>query len=149
MERQTPKCITTTEQGHERSFRVRFVQQTSPCKGCNPSDLVIPSPGDQISIVDLHLGPWLARVAYLAGAEPNESGDTVIAKIEARVGADFALPKSFQTVVVPKDPAAAAADEGAAALQVAPGAKRVKLAAFWDEMKIRPSWKKVYGEKLH
>lgn len=105
--------------------------------------------GDQISIADLHLAPWLARIAYLCGAVPDESGDSVVAKIEARVGTDFALPKSFQTLVVPKNPAAAAADEGAAALQIAPGAKQAKLAAFWDEMKVRASWKKVYGEKLH
>lgn len=84
-------------------------------------------------------------MAYLSDASPTDNGDTVIAKIEVRVGGGFALPKSFQTIVVPKNPAAAEGTE----LQLTPGAKRAKLAAFWDEMRIRPSWSKVYGEKLH
>lgn len=98
--------------------------------------------GDQISIVDLHLAPWLARVASLCDGLHTDSGDTIIAKIEARIGDGFVLPKTFQAVVAPDltaDPS----------LEITPGAKRVKLAAFWDEIKARSSWKKVYGEGLY
>ncbi|KAI5121249.1 hypothetical protein M0805_002295 [Coniferiporia weirii] len=98
--------------------------------------------GDQISVVDLHLGPWLARVASLCGGLPFDDGDSIIAKIQTRVGNDFVLPKNFQTFVsseVGADPS----------LEITPGAKRAKLAAFWDAMKVRPSWIKIYGEKLH
>lgn len=97
--------------------------------------------GDQISIVDLHLGPWLARVAYLCGGLASDDGDTITAKIETRVG--FVLPRSFEAVTVPltvaEDPS----------LEITPGAKKSKLSILWDELKIRPSWKKVYGDALH
>ena len=97
--------------------------------------------GDQISIVDLHLGPWLARVAYLCGGLASDDGDTIIAKIETRVG--FVLPRSLEAVTVPltvaEDPS----------LEITPGAKKSKLSILWDELKIRPSWKKVYGDALH
>lgn len=98
--------------------------------------------GDQISIVDLHLGPWLARVASLCDGLHTDSGDTIIAKIESRIGDGFVLPKNYQSVISPDlavDPSQ----------EITPGAKRVKLAAFWDEMKERPSWKKVYADNLH
>lgn len=98
--------------------------------------------GDQISITDLHLGPWLARIAFLSGGLASDTGDAIVTKIEQRVGDNFALPKDFQTFISPDlnaDPS----------LTITPGAKRAKLAAFWDEMKMRPSWKKVYGDKLH
>ncbi|KAH8120159.1 hypothetical protein DFH11DRAFT_1558649 [Phellopilus nigrolimitatus] len=98
--------------------------------------------GDQISIVDLHLGPWLARVANDCEGLATDSGDTIVAKIEKRVGNNFTLPKNFQSIISP--------DLGAdPSLNITPGAKRAKLAAFWDEMKGRSSWKKVYGDKLH
>ena len=98
--------------------------------------------GDQISIVDLHLGPWLARIVTLCEGLPTDDGDTIISKIEASIGDGFTLPKDFQTVASPDlttDPS----------LQITPGAKRTKLAAFWDEITRRASWKKVYGEGLH
>ena len=90
-------------------------------------------PGDQISIVDLHLGPWLARIVTLCDGLPTDDGDTIVSKIEARIGDGFTLPKDFQTVVSPDlntDPS----------LQITPGAKRVKLAVFWDEATRRASW---------
>ncbi|KAL5535377.1 hypothetical protein ACEPAF_3471 [Sanghuangporus sanghuang] len=98
--------------------------------------------GDQISIVDLHLGPWLARIAALCGGLATDNGDVIISKIESRIGDRFALPKDFQQIVAPElgaDPF----------LQITPGAKRVKLAVFWDEMKGRASWMKVYRDGLH
>jgi len=97
--------------------------------------------GDQISIVDLHLGPWIARVAFLCGCSSSDGGDVVVAKIEGRIGDGFALPKNFQTIVAPDlsaDPTLAAT----------PGAKRSKLAAFWDEMIARPSWKGIFSQGL-
>ncbi|EJD04111.1 uncharacterized protein FOMMEDRAFT_140176 [Fomitiporia mediterranea MF3/22] len=99
--------------------------------------------GDQVSIVDLHLAPWLARIAFLCDGLTSDDGDTIVAKIETRIGGGFTLPKDFQSVASPTpnqvpDPS----------LEITPGAKRVKLAAFWDEMKQRSSWKKVYGESL-
>lgn len=104
--------------------------------------LSLSNPGDQVSIVDLHLGPWVARIASLCGAVAADNGDTVIAKIEQRIGDRFALPKDFAQIASPElgaDPS----------LQITPGAKRVKLAVFWDEMKGRASWMKVYRDGLH
>lgn len=95
--------------------------------------------GDQISVADLHLAPWLVRVALLCGASASDGGDAVIAKIEQRIGDNFVLPKDFQTINVNADPM----------LATTPGAKRAKLAAFWDEMRVRQSWKKAYGDQLH
>ena len=98
--------------------------------------------GDQISIVDLHLGPWLARVAYLCGGLASDNGDTIVAKIEKRVGNGFVLPQSFEAVAVPdlsKD----------ASPETTPGAKKSKLSVLWDELRPRPSWEKVYGNALH
>jgi len=98
--------------------------------------------GEQFSIADLHLAPWLARIAFLTGCSASESGDSVVAKLEARIGDNFTFPKDFIAMAAPDlnaDPA----------LAITPGAKRAKLAAFWDEMKIRPSWKKAYGDELH
>ncbi|THH11191.1 hypothetical protein EW145_g792 [Phellinidium pouzarii] len=123
---------------HERwAIKLRQVLTTLDKEMLGPFAL-----GDQISIVDLHLGPWLAHIALLCDGVPSDSGDTIVAKIETRVGNGFTLPKTFQTFV--------SSELGAdPSLEITPGAKRSKLAAFWDEMKVRPSWKKIYGEKLH
>ena len=84
----------------------------------------------------------MARVALLCGATATDTGDAVVSKIEQRIGDNFILPKDFQVVNTPDvtaDPT----------LVVTPGTKKAKLAAFWDEMRTRPSWKKVYDDKLH
>jgi len=97
--------------------------------------------GDQVSIADMHLAPWLARIVKLSGGSASDDGDTIVAKLEARVGDNFAFTKDFTSTNVPdlkEDPE----------LVTKPGTKRVKLAAFWDEMKLRPSWNGVYGEGL-
>lgn len=89
----------------------------------------------------MHLGPWVARVAFLCGCSASDGGDAVVAKIEGRIADGFILPKNFQTMVAPDlnaDPS----------LAITPGAKRAKLAAFWDEMAARPSWKGIYGQGL-
>jgi len=97
--------------------------------------------GDQLSVTDLHLAPWLANIAIMSGASLSSDGDTVISKLQARIGEDFVLPKDFQTPAN-ADPKADPAS------QVTPGSKRTKLAAFWDEMKARPSWNKLEGLEL-
>ena len=105
------------------------------------STLPSQSSGDQVSIVDLHLAPWLSRVAALCDGTAADGGDAIIAKIETRIGSGFILPRDFTSNAAPD----MAADP---ALEITPGAKRAKLAAFWDEMKGRSSWQKVYGNGL-
>ena len=98
--------------------------------------------GDQLSLADLHLAAWLARIAFLAGATAAADGNEAIAKIEAHVGGEFALPKDFSV-------AEARRRAGIPAPNVESTEKQTKFAAFWDAMKERPSWKKVYAEGLH
>ncbi|KAI0801211.1 hypothetical protein C8Q74DRAFT_1240811 [Fomes fomentarius] len=98
--------------------------------------------GDQLSIADLHLAAWLARIALLAGATPSEDGNAVLTKIEAHVGDGLTLPKEFSI-------AEARRRAGIPATGVEPTERQSKLAAFWDTVKERPSWKRVYGEGLH
>ncbi|KAL7285348.1 hypothetical protein PYCCODRAFT_1434290 [Trametes coccinea BRFM310] len=98
--------------------------------------------GDQLSIADLHLAAWLSRIAFLAGANASEDGNTVLGKIEAHVGDGFGLPKDFSV-------AEARRRAGLAATNVDSTERQNKLAAFWDAIKERPSWKKVYASGLH
>ena len=103
-----------------------------------------PHPGDQLSIADLHVVAWLARLGFLAGASATDDGDAALAKIEAHVGHGdaFALPKDFSV-------AEARRRAGLAAADVEPTARQSRLAALWDAMQARPSWKKVYADGLH
>ncbi|KAI0639452.1 hypothetical protein C8Q77DRAFT_1081262 [Trametes polyzona] len=98
--------------------------------------------GDQLSIADLHLAAWLARIAFLSGADASEDGNTVLGKIEAHIGDGFTLPKDFSV-------AEARRRAGIAATNVDSTERQNKLAAFWDAVKERPSWKKIYGNGLH
>ena len=98
--------------------------------------------GDQLSIADLHLAAWLARIAFLSSATSSDDGNTVVAKIEAHVGDGFTLPKEFSV-------AEARRRAGIPSDGVEPTERQSKLAAFWDTVKERPSWKKVYGNGLH
>lgn len=68
----------------------------------------------------------------LSGGLYEDNGDTVIEKLEAHVGGGLALPKDFK-------------------VEDAQGKteKHSKLAAFWDAMRVRPSWKEVYGQGLY
>ncbi|KAJ7244775.1 hypothetical protein B0H12DRAFT_1128733 [Mycena haematopus] len=84
--------------------------------------------GDQLSVVDLSLAPWLRTVVMLAGGSVSEDGSTVIGKVEKHLGGDFALAKDFHV-------ADARQKDGAAVS---------KLAGYWDAMRERASWKKVY-----
>ncbi|RDX55810.1 hypothetical protein OH76DRAFT_1396154 [Lentinus brumalis] len=98
--------------------------------------------GDQVSVADLHLAAWLARIASLSGASVSDDGNTAVAKIEAHVGDSFSLSREFSV-------AEARRRAGIPVTGVEPTERQSKLAAFWDAVKERPSWKKVYGEGLH
>ncbi|KZP31389.1 hypothetical protein FIBSPDRAFT_926046 [Athelia psychrophila] len=94
---------------------------------------LVPAPaGDQISIADLHLAGWLARIVSLSGGSISEDGDTVTAKVEAHIGGGFQFPKE------------APATGGAVGARTTP---QSKLAAFWDAIKDRPSFQRVYAER--
>ncbi|KAI0756942.1 hypothetical protein C8Q80DRAFT_1215734 [Daedaleopsis nitida] len=98
--------------------------------------------GDQLSIADLHLAAWLARIAFLSGGTASDDGNTVIAKIEAHIGSGFTLPKDFSI-------AEARRRAGIPVNGTESTEQQSKLATFWDTMKERASWKKVYGTELH
>ncbi|KZT30562.1 hypothetical protein NEOLEDRAFT_1185967 [Neolentinus lepideus HHB14362 ss-1] len=94
--------------------------------------------GDQLSIADLHLAAWLARLVNLAGGDTNCEGDVAIGKLEKHVGNGFALPKDLQWTPPQRDNSS----------EVKPVVQS-KLAAFWDAVRERPSWKKVYANGLY
>lgn len=112
------------------------------CMLCISRNLAIDRiyPGDQISIPDLHLGPWLARVGLFAGAKATDSGVVAIAKIERFIAPNFTLPKDYRYPEAQRTPTAGA--EGVPE-------NISKFAAFWDAIKERPSWQKYYGTELH
>jgi hypothetical protein len=96
----------------------------------------LPLTGDQLSLADLHLAAWVTRLVNLAGGTPSEDGTSVIAKLEAHIGTGFALPKDSQPLDAQrKEPNRPAYQS--------------KLSAFWDAVRERPSWKKVYAAGLH
>jgi len=98
--------------------------------------------GDQLSIADLSLTPWVTRLAQLSGASPADDGNTIVRKIEAHIGEGFSLPRDFSVAEARRragvPPAEDEADE-----------HQARLASFWDAIKERPSWKKVYADGLH
>jgi len=98
--------------------------------------------GDQLSLADLHLAAWLARIAKLAGAAASDDGDTVTKKLEAHIGGAFKLPDDFSV-------AEARRRAGLPAGTAQPTDRQSRVAAFWDAMKERSSWKKVYADGLH
>ncbi|EEB96612.1 hypothetical protein MPER_04226 [Moniliophthora perniciosa FA553] len=91
--------------------------------------------GEQVSIADLHLGAWLARIVKLAGASAADDGNAVIEKVEKHVGGGYTIPR----VVLPVDLMRMEGDRPVS---------RSKLAALWDTLKERQSWKKVYAQGL-
>ena len=82
--------------------------------------------GDQLSVADLHLAAWMARLVTLAGGATADDGRTAVGRVEARMGGGFLLPKDHPVH----------------------GRKESKLAVFWDAMRERPSWKKIYRAGL-
>jgi len=91
--------------------------------------------GDQFSIADLHLGGWLSRVAKLVGATKDDDGSTVVSKLEKHIGGGFVLPRDFITEQARRENTKVD--------------KLTKLGAFWDALRERPSWKKVYEAGLY
>ncbi|KAG2150031.1 hypothetical protein BD769DRAFT_1624570 [Suillus cothurnatus] len=88
--------------------------------------------GDQVSIADIHLSAWLSLLVRLAGGSPFDDGDVAIKRVEKRIGNGFVFPEDFLSSTF-----SPFTEEKAVA--------RSKLAAFWDAMKSRSSWKKVYA----
>ncbi|KAJ7783758.1 hypothetical protein DFH07DRAFT_789022 [Mycena maculata] len=82
--------------------------------------------GDQLSIADLSLAAWIRGVVILAGGTAGDDGSVAIGKVEEYCGC--VLGKDFQVVDARQKDIAAVS----------------KLAAFWDAMRQRESWKKVY-----
>ncbi|KAG2751969.1 hypothetical protein P692DRAFT_20830415 [Suillus brevipes Sb2] len=88
--------------------------------------------GDQVSIADIHLSAWLSHLVKLAGGSPSDDGDIAIKRVEKHIGNEFVFPKDFLS----SSAFSPFTEEKAVA--------RSKLAAFWDAMKSRSSWNKVY-----
>ncbi|KZT65595.1 hypothetical protein DAEQUDRAFT_697049 [Daedalea quercina L-15889] len=98
--------------------------------------------GDQVSLADLHLAAWLARLVSLSGGTLADDGTTVIGKLEAHVGDGFTLVKDFSV-------AEARRRAGLTVTDPESNERCNRLAAFWDAVKERPSFKKVYKDGLH
>ena len=88
--------------------------------------------GDQLSLVDLHVAAWLARIAKLAGATASDDGNTVTKKLETHVGGGFKLPEDFNV-------AEARRRAGLPNGNATPTDRQSRVAAFWDAVKERPS----------
>ncbi|KAF9457076.1 hypothetical protein BDZ94DRAFT_1326555 [Collybia nuda] len=93
--------------------------------------------GDQLSTADLHLAAWMARIVSLAEGAAHDDGNTAIRRLEERIGSGFLLSRDFQL-----------ADTRPQHHELEPGYQS-KLAAFWDAVRERPSWKKVYANGLY
>ena len=91
--------------------------------------------GDQFSIADLHLAAWLTRIVRLCGGSATDNGSTIAKKIEEHVAGGLKLPRDFLTD--------AGRREGTKA------EKQTKIGAFWDAVRERPSWQKVYAGGLY
>jgi hypothetical protein len=70
----------------------------------------------------------------LAGGTAEDDGSRAVGKLEAHIGNGFVLPRDFQ------------ATDAQSTDSHQP--YQSKLGAFWDAMKERPSWKKVYEKGL-
>jgi len=115
--------------------------------------------GDQLSLADVHLAVWLARIAHISGALPSDDGNSVIEKIEGLVGIKFVKDVSIvearrraglgSSVKFPGE----GKTDGAVSQTIQPSTdrslKQSRLATFWETIKERPSWKKVYEAGLH
>lgn len=72
----------------------------------------------------------------LSGGTIADDGDVAITKVEARISPEFHFTRDFI------NPAGAGQDGGLPDSQS-------KLAAFWDAMRERSSFKKVYANGLY
>jgi len=114
--------------------------------------------GDQLSLADIHLAVWLARIAHLSGALPSDDGNSVIEKIEVLVGTRFA--KDISIVEARRRAGLGSTANltegktgGPVPQTIQPStdksSRQSRLAAFWETIRERPSWKKVYEAGLH
>jgi glutathione S-transferase len=71
--------------------------------------------GDQFSIADLHLAAWLCRIVWLAGGSAGDDGKTTVQKLGEAIGEERVEER------------------------------RTKIGTYWDQVRERESWKKVYG----
>ncbi|KAJ3506893.1 hypothetical protein NLJ89_g6613 [Agrocybe chaxingu] len=90
--------------------------------------------GEQLSIADLHLAGWLTRVVKLAGGTASDDGATVVRKVEEHIGGGFRLARDFLSEQATRENLK---EE-----------KKAKVAAFWDAIRERASWRKIYGDGL-
>lgn len=95
--------------------------------------------GDQISLADIHLAVWLARIAKLTGGLPTDDGITIVAKIESRLQCTF-----IQDISVVQARRRAGLDASGSP-PIDGGQRQSRLAALWDSIKGRDSWKKVFA----
>ncbi|KAH9919087.1 uncharacterized protein B0H18DRAFT_1029102 [Fomitopsis serialis] len=101
--------------------------------------------GDQLSLADLHLAAWLARLVSLAGGTLTDDGAVAIGKLEVHVGGaggGFALAKDFSVAEARRRAGLPVSDPES-------HERQNRLAAFWDAVRERPSFKKVYKDGLH
>jgi len=85
--------------------------------------------GDQLSLVDLHLAAWMTFLFFLAGAPPPPPIQNVLERPYTGYGM---LDNTIRTHA--GDPTFVLG---------------CNIRAFWEAMKDRDSWSKVYGEGLH
>ncbi|THH04733.1 hypothetical protein EW146_g10099 [Bondarzewia mesenterica] len=92
---------------------------------------------DQFSIADIHIVAWLAWLIKLSGGNTTDNGADAIRKLERHVVGGFRLPKDAfpPSSQVPSS-------EGTTLMNPV---AQAKLSIIWDNIKERPSWKKVYG----
>jgi glutathione S-transferase len=99
--------------------------------------------GEQISIVDVHLGAWLHELVTLSGGDARGNGIAAISRLEEYIGGGFALAKEDAVPAV----SAAAPRPSSNPVTSAKGTEppKSKLAVLWDALTERPSWQKVFG----
>ncbi|KAA1471514.1 hypothetical protein DENSPDRAFT_837519 [Dentipellis sp. KUC8613] len=95
--------------------------------------------GDQFSTADVHVAAWLAWVIRLSGGKLSDSGAVAVATIEKRVGGGFHLAKD---AVAPS-----AQSGGSDATTPTARDTQSKLGVFWDAVKERKTWGKVFGDE--
>jgi len=138
----TPAALAKRKEYFERAKIVWSVDLTKVLLALSKEMLGPYVLGDQISVADMHLAAWIARLGALVGATPTDTGAVVIAKLEAKIGGGFTLPKDFAALPdIQRTPTAGV--EAVAEVPIS------KLGAFWDAFSQRASWKKWYEGGLH
>ena len=92
------------------------------CSSIHSTQTDRPLVGEQLSLADIHLAAWLARVASICDGNISDSGAAIAEKVEKHMRSGYTLPKNGD---------------------------QSKIAVFWDAIKERPSFKKVYASGLY